>query len=82
MKKKRSTVLTVLINLLFLAAIAVVGWKIYDYTNDNRQTVRLAEKLWAEAVLTAPPSRETASPARVTMGNPAYMACKMTVAKP
>ena len=50
-----------LINLLFLAAIAAVGWKIYDYLNDSRQTTELAEELWEEAVITAAPVQNAAA---------------------
>ena len=54
--KKRSVLFTIIINLLFIAAIAAVGWKIYDYVNDSRQTAELAEELWEQAAITAQPA--------------------------
>ena len=62
LKNKRRLV-TILINLLFIAAIAVVGWKIYDYLNDSRQTTELAEELWEEAAITAAPTRKAVAAA-------------------
>ena len=55
-KKKRSVLFTIAVNLLFVAAIAVVGWKIWDYVNDSRQTTELAEELWEQAAITAEPA--------------------------
>ena len=63
MKKKRSVLFTVVVDLLFLAAIAVVGWKIYDYVKDGRQTKEVADELWAQAVITAAPETTAGSPA-------------------
>ena len=60
MKNKRRLV-TILVNLLFIAAIAAVGWKIYDYLNDSRQATELAEELWEEAVITAIPTQKAAA---------------------
>ena len=59
-KKGKSTLVTVVVNILLIAAIAVVGWKIYDYINDTNQTAKLAEDLWTQAAVTAAPSAGTA----------------------
>ena len=56
--RKRSLLITVLVNLIFIAAIALVSWKIISYYNDSRRTTELAESLWAEAVITPGPKTE------------------------
>lgn len=65
MKNKRRLV-TILINTLFIAAIAVVGWKIYDYVSDSRKTTDLAESLWEDAAITAPPVHAIPQPEGAT----------------
>ena len=52
-KKKGSPLVTAAVNILFLAAIALISWKIYGYVNDSRQTSELAEDLWERAAVTA-----------------------------
>ena len=56
--KNRKRLITVVINLVFIAAIAAVGWKIYDYVSDSRETTELAEALWEEAAITAEPEQK------------------------
>ena len=56
--KRRSPWVTALVNFLFIAAIAVVGWKIYTYVSDSRETTELAEDLWSRAAMTAAPAAE------------------------
>jgi len=55
-KKKRSALFTIIVNLLFIAAIAAVGWKIYDYVSVGKKTTELAKDLWEQAAITAEPT--------------------------
>ena len=63
--KKRSPWVTAIVNILFIAAIAFIGWKIYKYVSDSNQTTKLADDLWKAAVVTAAP--ETEKPQAETM---------------
>ena len=78
--KKRSVLFTIIINLLFIAAITAVGWKIYDYVNDSRQTTELAEELWEQAAITAAPSTEENGEKAVTEVMPVDTEFAQTVA--
>ena len=60
-KKKRSVLFIIAVNLLLIAGIVVVGWKIWDYVNDSRQTKELAEELWEQAAITTAPATVNAA---------------------
>ena len=55
--KKKGKWITVTVNILFIAAICAVGWRIADHLIQSKESADLSERLWQQAAVTAQPER-------------------------
>lgn len=69
-KKKRGKI-TLAVNILFVAAICFVGWRIADQLIQDRKSADLSENLWKKAVITAQPAAARPAETGAVPGTPA-----------
>ena len=65
--EKRSRRVTIIVNILFIAAICAVGWLIADHLIQDRKSAELSDDLWQQVAVTKRPegqdTEKTAEPA-------------------